>query len=69
MTLRDSITVKLEEIIEQAEGAIQELPEGLPRARVKHIRALAGILKFMLKERWAELRQPGLEDGAARDGT
>jgi hypothetical protein len=66
MTLRDSIVVKLDELIEQAESAIQELPEGLPRSRLKHIRALAGILKFTVNEQWTASQRPELEDGATR---
>jgi hypothetical protein len=48
--LREILLTKLTEILEQAERAVQDLPESLARARVLHIRGLTKQLLFTLDE-------------------
>ena len=52
--LRQNLLTKLTEILEQAERAIEDLPEGLVRSRVQHIRGLAKQLAFTVKEHFPE---------------
>lgn len=48
--LRQILLTKLTQILEQAERAVEDLPEGLARARVLHIRGLTKQLLFTLDE-------------------
>jgi hypothetical protein len=52
--LRQTLLTKLTEILEQAERAIDGLPEGLVRSRVQHIRGLTKQLKFTVQEQLPE---------------
>jgi hypothetical protein len=56
--LRQTLLTKLTEILEQAERAIDGLPEGLVRSRVQHIRGLTKQLKFTVQE---QLPEPPLQ--------
>jgi hypothetical protein len=65
--LRQTLLTKLTEILEQAERAIEGLPEGLVRSRVQHIRGLTKQLKFTVQE---QLPEPPLQaDDSANAGT
>lgn len=44
------LLTKLDEILEQAERAVQDLPDSLARARVQHIRGLTKQLLFTVNE-------------------
>jgi hypothetical protein len=65
--LRQTLLTKLAEILEQAERAIEGLPEGLVRSRVQHIRGLTKQLKFTVQE---QLPEPPLQaDDRVNAGT
>ena len=56
--LRQILLTKLAEILDQAERAVQDLPESLARARVQHIRGLTKQLLFTVDEQ-LPAAQPG----------
>lgn len=56
--LRQILLTRLGEILEQAERAIDELPESLARARVQHIRGLTKQLAFTVNEQLPDAPLP-----------
>lgn len=61
--LRQNLLTRLAEILEQAERVIDDLPEGLARARVQHIRGLTKQLAFTVDE---QMPAPHLAGSEAR---
>jgi hypothetical protein len=57
--LRQILLNRLAEILEQAERAVDELPESLARARVQHIRGLTKQLAFTVGEQMPAPLLPG----------